>query len=259
MAIPPSTKRLRYVIWSNDEINHLANLVISMRINDPDPPLTCLVNAAQKQIPEDRRRNISSRKQAVPLFKEIDKRLALIKEAVRQSLQPTSLPSPTKQPTIAETVEDLPTSILVTELLSRASNYLTKTTSHQIKAETMLSEILGRLVGLEINQTKHSNGTPMVKELPLKKKRICVVGLLPEQMGEVQSRCGNLADLRFVSKDVTNPQYPPQTDYVVLMANFINHSWQTFAYQQFRRDQVLIHHGGITRLIDLVKRTATNP
>lgn len=63
------------VRWSDDEWTKLTDIVEQMRLSDPCSSLVSLVNAAQKQMPEDRRRSIISTQNVQPLVDELHRRM----------------------------------------------------------------------------------------------------------------------------------------------------------------------------------------
>jgi hypothetical protein len=85
--------------------------------------------------------------------------------------------------------------------------------------------------------------------------RVTVVGLRFGQEAHVTRRCGREVDLRFVPADQAQPRLPA-SDAVFLLTKFIGHNWTEAAYRAFPRNQVHLHHGGISDLIKKIKKLA---
>jgi hypothetical protein len=82
-----------------------------------------------------------------------------------------------------------------------------------------------------------------------------VVGLRFGQERHVVKRCGQLADLRFVRGDRSEPVLPA-SDAVVLLTKFIEHRWTIAAYGAFPRERVHLHAGGMSGLIEKIRMLA---
>jgi hypothetical protein len=82
--------------------------------------------------------------------------------------------------------------------------------------------------------------------------RVTVVGLRFGQEAHITRRCGRDVNLRFVPADQAQPRLPA-CDAVFLLTKFIKHYWTEAAYRTFPRDQVHLHHGGISDLVKKIK------
>ena len=85
--------------------------------------------------------------------------------------------------------------------------------------------------------------------------RITVVGLRFGQEAHVTRQCGKDVNLRFVHPDQAQPRLPA-SDAVFLLTKFIGHYWTEAAYRAFPRNQVHLHHGGISDLVKKIKMFA---
>jgi hypothetical protein len=85
--------------------------------------------------------------------------------------------------------------------------------------------------------------------------RVTVVGLRFGQEAHVTRRCGREVNLRFVRADQAQPRLPA-CDAVFLLTKFIKHYWTEAAYRTFPRDQVHLHHGGLSDLVKKIKMLA---
>ena len=69
------------VEWSDEEWDRLADLIESMRRNNPEPPLSVLITRALAQFPQDRRRKLVGVKSMEPLTKRLKERSQILLDA----------------------------------------------------------------------------------------------------------------------------------------------------------------------------------
>lgn len=86
---------------------------------------------------------------------------------------------------------------------------------------------------------------------------IAVVGLPFGQAGEVISRCGGVAKLKFVNADHAEAVLP-QCDAVFLLTRFAGHRWTAAALQTLPRRRVYLHGEAINTLGDRILGVAGN-
>lgn len=82
--------------------------------------------------------------------------------------------------------------------------------------------------------------------------RILIVGQLEHEFQTVKKACQGLAKLLFRDKD-KNCRGLPEADRVILVTNFLSHTWQNAAFQKFGRERVHLHDGGVTTVVEKVK------
>ena len=75
-------------------------------------------------------------------------------------------------------------------------------------------------------------------------------------MHDVADSCGKVADLHFLSKDISRPEFRRQADDVILVVKFLSHAWEDAAVQHFGAAHVHRHRGGLSTLKDLIRRLA---
>jgi hypothetical protein len=86
--------------------------------------------------------------------------------------------------------------------------------------------------------------------------KIAIVGLRFGQTHHVAKACEDVADLKFVAANTAEISFP-DADAVILMTRFIQHRWTEVAYRDFPRERVHLHHGGISKLVRLIRRIAS--
>ena len=72
---------------------------------------------------------------------------------------------------------------------------------------------------------------------------------IPENI--VKNQCKGV-NLKFISKEQSKPSFPSKTDKIILCCNFISHKWQQAAFARFGNEKVILHKGGITRLVEII-------
>ena len=87
-----------------------------------------------------------------------------------------------------------------------------------------------------------------MKQKPLSRLTIAVVGLRYGQPANVQAECGHLANLKFVDAGRSEPRLPA-SDLIILMTRFIEHRWMNAALRTFPRRSVVLHPGGFSSLV----------
>ncbi len=229
------------VFWSTAEIAQLAEILVPMRLSDPQPPLLTLLKKAQMQLPAHRRRPM--RTVGPELLQQLKVKLDwLHKKAL------TPLPELPKVPSPEEILAGLPPEkLLYSAIVSMMQGMR--------DSQRQLAEAQEKFQALAYRQLSHisPNGDSSIN-IPNKQKRVrvVVVGLLNNQQNHVKKALGGRLDLRFVSKDQKKPSFP-EAEKIVLCCDFIDHGWENAAFQKFPHDQVIRHKGGISGLINILQ------
>jgi hypothetical protein len=88
-----------------------------------------------------------------------------------------------------------------------------------------------------------------------RKRSVTVVGLLDGQAKRVRRAVGDRLKFHFLPAG-RRPRILAGCDEVILMTKFIGHDWQREAHAAYPRKAVRLHHGGVSRLIRLLKNLA---
>lgn len=86
---------------------------------------------------------------------------------------------------------------------------------------------------------------------------IAVVGLPFEKAGDVISRCGGVAKLKFINADQAEAVLP-KCDAVFLLTRSAGHRWTAASLQALPRRRVYLHGDEIGGLIDRILGVAGN-
>jgi len=84
------------------------------------------------------------------------------------------------------------------------------------------------------------------------KPTVTVIGLRYGQPAQIEARCRDFADLRFVNADQSKVVIPC-TDHVFLMTRFIKHRLFERVLKQVPRQCVHLHSGGLSRLVQRIE------
>lgn len=120
------------------------------------------------------------------------------------------------------------------------------------EALTGLVTQIEKLLRTASTETALRAGSPKGKWAVSRPPRILIVGLLEHEFQTVKKACHGLAKLYFRDKD-KNARGLPDVDHVILVTNFLSHTWQTAAFQKYGRERVHLHEGGVTTVIEKVK------
>lgn len=252
VEVPEPKSRKGKVSWTDAEEEKIVELTANMRLSDITSPLVTLFERAQQQLPEHRRRCVKNIKNMKAVADKVTLRLAQLKARANAPLPPPPAPAP-RVPTQDEVLSETPLDRLLALSISRLVGDLGKLKEIE-QGLTRLGRVESLLSKILICLPSNGNGGPHKEpQTEVKRKKIAILGLLNSQMGEIQKSCGGLADLHFVSKDVSAPSVSG-SDCVVLMANFISHGMQEQVYSQVPRDKVFLHHGGLSTLKELLER-----
>lgn len=287
-SAPPSSPcppNRRKVSWTEAEEQFLANLVVPMRLESPEPLLTELCRRAQEQLPEHRHRTIDTAHNIKPLVLRIKQGLQQVKDQAEKAQSEPSIdrieaaPPPILTPD--EVLESMSDEALLYYLSSREISLpallplLTDKLVKRLEAqgskkveepETRKLEV--RLEGLErkidqalnamssiVRQQSHPevNGThASPKEETKKLPRIAILGPRKDQFDELERVCRKHVRLRWITKDSRTPNFNPSDDWVFLFTKWIGHDLQDQAEKAVGKQKIILHPGSITTAIDAI-------
>lgn len=211
------------VIWTDKEWYKLTDLVELMRLNDVTSGLVTLVNKAQQQLPENRRRVINTSGQVQLIVDELKKRYDTYRclkdevQSLRVRLQNAQGGSLSKS--------DILDNCTPQELLSRLSP---EQIFQSVSVENLVSEATRRfVVSLTEKQvaTVVESAKPVIHQDQIQRKgtkRVCILGPLPNQQNILRKDLESICDLTFVGSD--NDRIPENQHYYVNWTNFSSHS-----------------------------------
>jgi hypothetical protein len=104
------------VRWDDQEIDRVVNEAVRLRMADPVPPLSELLNRAQSVLDENRRRTIPSVKNVPHIVERVQTRVALLAQPKVHRPEP---PPPPPPPTAEEVVSKADVHLLAVELVQR--------------------------------------------------------------------------------------------------------------------------------------------
>jgi len=275
--------------WTDEEWDKLADLIWTMRRKDPNPPLLQLINRAQMQLPEGRRRNINTGRQEPLLVRLKQKDQAIADEAAEAGRLRDRIEGLKQAPDKQAILENLNDDEI--DLLFK-SKVLDLTTPEEIFSHFSMEHLLGgipisKLAALTIERTLASvdgqnqdmaNLTSLVSRLvqrigngngggskqaaPVARARrqpkVTILGMLPGQTQVVQQKLGNKADLNFVDKKRKSDVIPDNQDIIVLWTNFMSHVLFDHAKKAKEKGAHLIYHeGGVEKMIEKIDAALT--
>jgi hypothetical protein len=82
----------------------------------------------------------------------------------------------------------------------------------------------------------------------VKKTKIAVIGMLPNQQQNLLERLSSLASFNFIDKNRKSKIDLDGQDFVIIMANFVSHSIVCQA-KNSGCGKLIVHYGGIEKLI----------
>ena len=228
------------VRWTLEEQQQVAAQAAKVRLEQQQGELEAW-RIAQQVLPMHRRRKIITISLINPATR------AMYKQQLGElQRKPKDVPKPEQQvapqqsavppsPSVPTEVDDLLEALADAVAMKFASAF----TRSLVQRLRPVAPIIAEQLQTEPTQSKPS------------KRSLLVVGLLPAQAETIRKRFGDRLDLRFVSSQET-PQLIAarvgNSDKVLLMTNFINHSHQAAAMQAKGRENVLLVSGGVSKL-----------
>lgn len=270
--------------WNDDEISLLATELHALRRKEPGTQLVRMLNRAQKRLPRDRRRDITTVSQFEPVLRklmEIDQQVWQDHEHIKNNREAIKeqQPAPSRDEILNSITDDEVTklfgkraislmspdeiiSLIGTESLLEMvplpalSAFVAKkqmeTFNRFSDIESLMWDLYARLDGEE----DHKPISPQAKERDnklSKTPKVVFYGLLPRQYSEVTSRLGKRVVYHFVDKKRESDPVPKSADIVVFWARFASHSLQTKVKSSLPPGcQFVLHHGGISEMASII-------
>jgi hypothetical protein len=275
------------VRWTDEEIDKLADMVLSMRTKDPGATVVSMVKRAQKQLPEGRQRKITGNLH----IKAILDRIAALDREVRLKAEKcsevesklsflTDLPADRDQ--LLDSLDD-------EELLERFSPRLLQLISpadlvgnfrpEQVFDSYSLGDLAAtlarRVVALlekPIRVTVNVPETPGMHELLARrngngngkrksagrKLRVLVIGMKGgNQRQAVEKGVGELCSVRFLATNqVRKDTLPTAIDKIIVWSKFSNHRVSGLVKERYPGRNIIEHFGGIEEMIALIEGMA---
>jgi hypothetical protein len=285
------------IVWTDDELDILADEMARLRLEDPLPNLLALLRQAQEKLPVDRTRTIQQLGQAQDLVDKVVLRIESFKIEVQKGREPPPdarkvldgmpekefgeyvarrLPVPppptpeevlgrmSKEEVLAYMTARLPAGVLLAHAFSQMAQVVLRIEQTQAAVTDMATAVAEHLTssgnpGPSSTASSSSNGHAggPTPARPAR-PRIAVVGLKPGQVQQVAAACSEVAELHFVTKDRRAVTFPSGAEYVVLFTKWIGHDADDAALKHFPRERVHRHGGGITEGINLIRRLAAS-
>jgi hypothetical protein len=228
----------KIVRWTLDEQQQVATQAAKVRIEQGLGELEAW-RIGQQILPVQRRRRIGTVSLIAPSAREYYR-----KQLQEQQKKPKD-EAPPELPLAAAVPASLPTTFtLVDDLLEALADAVAEKF-----VDALRRRIIQRVREESPTLVKSIQTEPVESKQP--KRSLLVVGLLPAQAETIRKRFADRLDLRFVSSQET-PQLIAarlgNSEKVLLMTNFINHSHQNTAMQLKGRENVLLVSGGVSSL-----------
>ena len=286
--IPEGENRRGRVGWSEEEWEHLTDLVEKMRRNNPEPPLAVLINRAQAQIPAERRRKLNGSKAMQPIVDRLKERLAALvssKEEYEKLLHKVAdqKEAPTKEEILATLTDEEITQNFSQKILDSLSpyeiftHYPIETLMEFIPSPMLIGSAVQKVIegisessenfnraftdlGNAVSTLKKEPAKVVAPSIPIprpisfttgRKPRVVVVGMKGDQPVSLESRLAGRAGFTFIDADQSKPTVPSSSDIVVFWAKFCSHRLQN----QIRNGlptscRLITHHGGVQKLVE---------
>lgn len=224
------TTRIR---WTEAEINQLADLAASIRIDRMKSEIDA-IREAQLALPAERRRKIlgltNLNDDLVTKFRQRVKEIREVEEEVKQ----VELSPPPQQ-------QERSIDQLISEIASRVAEAIVNAVRD--KMSTAFDEVAASgAMGLTAAQQRKAEEA---------KQKLLIVGLLPAQAEIIKQKFARKYDLKFVSSQESAQMVSSRAgdvSKIVLMTSFISHSHQQSAVANKGRDGVALVEGGVANL-----------
>jgi len=271
------------IYWSEKEWDQLAELVFAMRRNHPEQSVSALVNRAQKQFPEDRRRTGLSNHAIRPLLDRLRALDSRLREAQDEA---ASLRARIAIYDGIETRDQVLSSLTDDEILRFGDRLLGLLTPNDVIAAFPTEEMVAlipveRLVGVaaqrfafELLHRKIETSVLLPKnfltdakirqpsvsrQTPKKRPRIVMVGLKGNQPQHVRERLEDICELTFLDVSLRDGHaIPTSADHVFIWSNFVSHIHRNVVRSRISTDRITEHHGGLQVLIDKAEQWLKN-
>ena len=188
------------------------------------------IKRAQEQLPVARRRNLQHQSSCTDMVRELKKRAYDVSDVQRKT--------PTPEPLPVMTSDASPVT------LEQTFDGLVRTLAEKF-AEVLKQEVKRVVLDLEQEFKAQKHNPEQVASTKVSRPRVIVIGLLGDQVKNIDHEFGSVFDLKFIDTDRANGLTPPDADAYLLMKNFINHP----LYHKYRGfDNHVLIDGGMTSL-----------
>ena len=194
---------------------------------------------AQVVLSPDRRKPMRSHSAIPDLLKEL--KIRAMRSVPPQKEVKTKAPEPSKI--------EAPKASYTT--LEESFNGLVRTLAAKF-SEVLKQEVKKVILELE-HDFKTQKHDPTYAAIGSSKPRVVVIGLLGDQVNNINHEFGSIFDLKFIDTDRAMGMSPPDADAYLLMKNFINHP--LYHKYQVYPNHVLID-GGMTSLRTWLYKTS---
>ena len=287
---PDESGRGKNIMWTDEEWDKLADFVHRARRKNPVPSIGTHIKSAMPQFPEDRRRNLTTNnidplldrlrekdresQAALELVPRLKDRLAQLdqvptKEDILQNLSDEEvcrhfqqrildLVSPNDVISsfdLEDVLASVPTSTLVGYTATRVMEHLESNASGLQEAFMSLSAATG---GKKATPTVVSS-PPGQKKVQIKKPRIAILGMKPNQTQIVEQQINGRADVVFIPKDMkSNSVRTMVADIFLLWGSFCSHQDQVHVKARAKQlgAKFVVYHGGMAKLIETIDAEA---
>lgn len=238
------------VYWDDTEKTRLIDLVFVMQTNTPDRCLTELINNAQKQIPEGRRRKINNINVVPWLIEGVKRRHSELK-ANKSGMQPVVQQETPK-------VGDFSTESLIMEIIKRSqTDVMLEELILKASTEIIIRELIKRILGKsdQIDQMMKMFNR-LASDIHIKlgiehqhkenkpKPKAFIAGLKENQIAEIKRKFEHIVDLSFHESGRASISKAPNCK-SFCMTKFLDHS--TFHVLKSTGNLTEIN-GGVTEL-----------
>lgn len=230
---------MKKIRWTEHERNEVIHTAVRYYIGGGYTMLASLRQAQQLMIQPDRRRRLASHSAAPDLIKLLKQKIANTVPPQKEEKPKAPEPSKIEAPKASDMT------------LEESFNGLVRTLAAKF-SEVLKQEVKKAILELE-HDFKTQKHDPTYAAIGSSKPRVVVIGLLGDQVNNINHEFGSIFDLKFIDTDRAMGMSPPDADAYLLMKNFINHPLY-HKYQSYP-NHVLID-GGMTSLRTWLYKTS---
>ena len=188
------------------------------------------IKRAQEQLPVTRRRNLQHQSSCTDLIRELKKRAYDATDVKRKA------PAVEPSPVVASDATPV--------TLEQTFDGLVRALAEKF-ADVLKQEVKRAVLDLEREFKTQKHNPEQAQTIKVARPRIIVIGLLGDQVKNIDHEFGSVFDLKFIDTDRAMGLTPPDADAYLLMKNFINHP----LYHRYRGfDNHVLIDGGMTSL-----------
>ena len=224
------------IFWTEEERDSVLTHAVDAYVKNSVTYLEALRLGQNLALPVHRRRPLASYPAAKPDIKLLKARYATYVTGLQHSkdkVTPTVVEPKAPEPPVAQpaTLQDAPIGDLIAEIARRIASNLTAAIQREV---------------LELEHSfKLQRHDPTYTQTGIFKKRVCVVGLLPEQEHLIEREFSNTFSLKFLGNEAARHADIPTADAYLLMKSFISHA----VYGKYQKlPQHVLIDGGMSTL-----------